>query len=96
MWLFTRDYGSIFPPLYPENPNKNRRNPNKKSAKSKLKKQLISEIQMLKEQNPKDKKTSFLFKFFLIIVWNSLFLSLDFLDYFENPGNPNKRLVKFK
>jgi hypothetical protein len=66
---------------------------NKKSTKSELKsgkpKHKIGEVQ-------RKKKTVFLFGFPLIIVWISLFLSLDFPDSFENPGNPNKRLVKSK
>jgi hypothetical protein len=37
-----------------------------------------------------------LFGFFLIIVWISLFLCLDFPDSFENPGSSNKKLAKSK
>jgi hypothetical protein len=61
------------------NPNKNPGNPNLNPGNPNI----IS-------ANPKNKKTAFLFGFSLIIVWISLFLSLDFPDFFENPGNPNK------
>jgi hypothetical protein len=42
--------------------------------------------------NPKNKKTADSSMIFVLI---SLFLSLDFLDSFENPGNQNKKSVFF-
>jgi hypothetical protein len=53
----------------------------------------IRENQTKNRQNLNNKKkTAFLFGFPLIIEWISLFLSLDFPDSFENPGNPNKKI----
>jgi hypothetical protein len=50
----------------------------------------------LKSGKSNYKKTVFLLVFPLIIVWISLFVSLDLADFSKNPGNPNKQLAKSK